>query len=450
MTASALTPTGRNWLATGLLALWLLTVFEGAIRKWLLPDIEHWVYIAKDLIVVALLAGWLIRGLPSPMAVRRGVLQLLMLLYGGWCAVAALNPALPNLFVGLFGFKAHALYLSLMVLVPAAFASSEQLERFWRRALWVAIPVLLLGIAQFYAPVDSVLNKYARGENTAVFGSDYRVRVAGTFPYITGMTSFIFLCLCLSLGLLAGHGWKLRGNLLPVAVACLALAVAPMTGSRGLLYTGGIAFALLLLALAYGGRLRLRRVLVFAVPAAIAVVVTLRLASDAIQSFEDRRQAGVDLQQRIANIYSGPLEMVRLGGVAGFGAGATHPAALYLAEGELPYGWLPPVYFEEELGRVALELGGTGLLLTLALRSTLLLFAFLLVVRTRSPAQLAMAATALMFIAPHAVLGIVFNSSAGIFYWLAAGSLIVVWRELQERAEQTAPEAAAVAPSPTA
>src|SRR5206468_6400442 len=116
----------RRWRIAIQYAL-LLMIFEGAIRKWVFPSAQDLVCFAKDVLLLGAYLGFF-RG-PRP----RLRLPALPALYGALAAVALVgllqvfNPALPNLLVGIFGFKAYFYYVPLLFVVPAAFSDDAEL-----------------------------------------------------------------------------------------------------------------------------------------------------------------------------------------------------------------------------------------------------------------------------------------------------------------------------------
>ena len=146
----------RRWRAALQLALVLL-VFEGAIRKWLLPGAQDLIYFAKDVLLLGVYAGFLRDR--ARLRIRFPALPLLYIPLGITALLGLMqvfNPALPNLLVGLSGFKAYFFYVPLLFVVPAAFPSDAALYRFLRLYVLIAIPVGLLATAQFFSPGASL------------------------------------------------------------------------------------------------------------------------------------------------------------------------------------------------------------------------------------------------------------------------------------------------------
>src|SRR5947209_504956 len=165
----------------------VLVVVEGAIRKWLVPGAQDLVYFAKDAVLLGVYAGFLRsrerqRYKPPPLP----ALRIALIAGAGFGLIEMFNPELPNLLVGILGFKAYFFYVPLLYVMPAAFSSDVELARFLRRYCLLSIPVGLLALAQFFSPASSPLNTYARGGEgdasyVSTFGSSTFVRVTATF-----------------------------------------------------------------------------------------------------------------------------------------------------------------------------------------------------------------------------------------------------------------------------
>lgn len=416
----------------GVQAALVLVVLEGAIRKWLVPGSQDLVYFAKD----ALLIGCYLGFLTSPARQRLGTLvppAIIASLVGG-AALGALqifNPNLPNLLVGILGFKAYFLYAPLLWVVPAAFDTDVELARFLKRYLVLAIPVGLLALAQFRSPADSALNVYARGAAgvyATTFGTSSQVRVTGTFSYISGYSSYVLAIAILVLAVLAATRWRLKGNWIAYGALGLTLLGMLMTGSRG------PVFMLVLLLPLYGwlslarerdqasamGRLLLGLGL-------IAMLLNY-VGSDAIEAFYGRAAGATDLGSRLATPFLGPMKSLEPAGVAGFGIGATHQTAAAVTKSLVPYSWMRGHMLEDEPGRIMLELGIVGFLLTYFLRLYLVVFALGQVFVLRTPFHRAVATSCVLFFLAHLPGGIVFNVTAGVYYWFFAGLLMAVLR----------------------
>jgi hypothetical protein len=174
---------GGKWI---LIAL-LLTIFEGAIRKWFIPGtpaIRYAVYFSKDIaFVCAAVAG---------MAYARQSRKLISTL----CAVSLVGLLVPTL-VNLSNTPGVGALLSLrayLVLPLCAFVAAYSL-RSLRDVDWIvslvgvsAIVVAAIGIRQFSLPATDILNTYeGAGEGVHIITEYGHVRATGTFSFMTGM-----------------------------------------------------------------------------------------------------------------------------------------------------------------------------------------------------------------------------------------------------------------------
>ncbi|HEY0513855.1 MAG TPA: hypothetical protein VGH73_18240 [Thermoanaerobaculia bacterium] len=431
----------RRWRVAVQLVLVLL-IFEGAIRKWLVPGAQDLVYFAKDVLLLGVYAGSLRDG---PGLRRR--LPALPILYAPLALSVLLgllqifNPALPNLLVGIFGFKAYFFYVPLLFVVPAAFPDDAALYTFLRRYALLAIPVGLLGIAQFFSPSTSALNTYARSSEdayVATFGSSTYVRVTGTFSFITGYTAYLLTAVILILTLLAAGRWRFRRHLLLFGALGMTLLGMLMSGSRGPVLLLIVLFPfywwLAVIRERGGGAAFGRLVIVLALVAGVLAAT----GGKAIDAFLGRAAGVADVASRVNAPLLSPWELLPEAGLLGFGIGATHQTAATLAPGVVPYSWLHGLAVEVESGRIILELGPLGFLLVYFVRLYLALYAFgqARALRTRFHRALA-TASFLVFLAAIPG-GVVFDVTSDIYYWFFGGLLMLVVRLDRETAQKSA------------
>jgi len=438
----------RRWRTAVQFAM-VLAIFEGAIRKWMFPGSQDLVYFAKDVVLLGVYLGFVrdrsrLRSWLPQLPAFYGVLALSVILG----LLEIFNPALPNLLVGVFGFKAYFFYVPLLFVLPAAFASDAALYRFLRRYALIAIPVGLLGVAQFFSPSTSILNTYARTNQDeiyiATFGSSSYVRVTGTFSFITGYTAYLLAMAILILALLGAVRWQFRGQLLLFVALGMTLLGMLMTGSRGpvlflILFFplywwltvirergGGVAFGRLILALT------------------LVAMFLGYVGQEAIDAFYGRASGVEDVQGRIIAPLISPYRVLPDAGLIGYGIGATHQTAAALAPSLIPYSWLQGHIVEVETGRVMLELGPLGFFLIYFVRVYLAVFSFRQVLALRTAFHRALATASFLFILTAIPGGVVFDVISDVYYWFFAG-LLVLAMKLDREAVKTVSRAGASA-----
>jgi hypothetical protein len=222
-------------------AIWLyffLLIFEGALRKWVLPGFSTPLLIIRDPIAI-----WLI-----VTAYNRGVLKANYYIVATWAVMftafcAAMLVGHGNLYVALFGLRICVLHFPLIFLIGRVF-NQEDVVKMGRMLLWISIPMTFLIIQQFYSPQTAWINKGLGGsmETGGYWGAEGYFRPPGTFSFTTGVTQFYGL-----LGAFVFFFWLadsklVRKWLLMAATVALVLSI-PFSISRTLFFTVAITFA---------------------------------------------------------------------------------------------------------------------------------------------------------------------------------------------------------------
>ncbi len=451
--AVALVWSVRRWKEAVEVAL-VLVIFEGAIRKWFLPGAQDLIYFAKDVFLLGAYVGFF----QSP-ARRRYPPPPAPLLYGLLVAgmfvgvLQIFNPNLPNLLVGILGFKAYFFYVPLIFILPAMYHTDQEVAVALRRYLLLAIPVGVLAVAQFFSPPGSALNTYARSGSDALnivtFGSSAYVRVTATFSFITGYTSYLLGTVIFLLIWMANGRWRLRGNILMYGALGITLLGMLMSGSRGpvllLLALFPFYWWLGILREAGGGGTFGRLLLGLS----LLIAVLAWVGEDAIGAFYGRALGGAaDVSSRMMTPFQAPFHVIGDAGPFGFGIGATHQTAAAVTPGLPPFIWLRGLLIEVESGRVMLEMGAIGFAIVYLIRIYLTFFAFGQIFRLRTRFHRSLAVGAFLYILGSLPGGIVFEVTAGLYYWTFVGLVFLAMRLDQEAVRAAAARAAVVAAKP--
>jgi hypothetical protein len=416
----------RSW-RRGLEWVLILVVLEGAIRKWVAPGAASYVYFAKDFLILGVYSGYLRD--PARRRLHAAVAPGLGIALGIAAAIALLqifNPQLPSPLVGVLGFKAYFLYVPLLWVVPAAFRDADALKGWMRRYLLLSIPVGALAAAQFFSPPDSALNTYARGGTETggdiiTFGAVERVRVTGTFSFITGYSSYLQVISLLALSALTLRSWRFRGSLMTYAGFAMTVMGMLMSGSRG------PVFLMILILPIYW---------VFGVARAGGVPAVGRFLLGAglvasivnVSAFRARAAGSSDVAGRILLPFINPLRILPDIGFLGYGTGATHQMAEVVAPSLFPYSWLEGHHYEDEPSRVMVELGPVGFLAFFAARLGLVTLAMAALFRVRGQLERSMVLSSLLLFLAQLTGGVVFNVTAGVYYWFFGGLLFLALR----------------------
>lgn len=205
---------------------WLL-IFEGSLRKWILPQFSNQLLIIRDPVALAIYA----------LAIRAGCFprhRLLSIAYiiGGLSLLCSFFVGRGNVFITLYGFRANFLHLPLIFVIGNTL-SREDLKKLGYATLFLAAPTAILMTLQFLAPPDSLLNRGTLGklgtESGQIESALGRIRPAAFFSYNTGAGQYLALLTAFVLfGLLTKQFWL---GLLYIGGVSILLAVA-VSGSR--------------------------------------------------------------------------------------------------------------------------------------------------------------------------------------------------------------------------
>ena len=174
------------------LYFWLL-LFEGALRKWVVPQLSNPLLIVRDPVVVLIYV----------LAIRNGIFPLNRWVYSiaiigllsFLLTFVPLWPYLPPARIALvsgFGFRSNFLHLPLIFVIARAFRFDDVKRLGWWTLL-AMIPMTIVLVGQFQTGPESFLNRTAGGEGEMIASALGKVRTAGTFSYVLGVVAFYAL-----------------------------------------------------------------------------------------------------------------------------------------------------------------------------------------------------------------------------------------------------------------
>ena len=214
-------------------AYFFLLIFEGALRKWVLPVASNALLVVRDPVVVtAYFLAWRSGLFPRNVFVSViGVLGVLTL------AVGLLTvPESP--LIAFYGFRANFLQWPFIFLIGRVFTSRD-VERVGYWILLLAVPMAVLMALQFLAPPQSFLNKGASEGTTQITSALGRLRPPGTFSYVTGPTLFYAVVVAF---LLYSQFKKCYPTWLTLAAVVAILCASAVSGSRSMVASMAIVF----------------------------------------------------------------------------------------------------------------------------------------------------------------------------------------------------------------
>jgi hypothetical protein len=297
----------RRRLVATVIAIYLLALLEGAIRKYLVPELGQYVFFIRDPLVVycyLLATRWGLWPRRSAwLSLMFGMAAFGVLVFALQCAEFGLDET--RVILGIYGWRAYFLYGPLALLIGAQFERPDLL-RFARIALALAVPIAVLVFVQFASPPGAAINSGVAEEEALQFrsvGLDIEhVRTNGTFTSPGGQQQYIATAFALLLGLLLTPGRK-RLAFLAVSGAgtltCLALS-----GSRGAMLQCALAvlFALGLAAVGRGATLKGRALWLPLLLVAVAAVLYPIVFPVGFQTFMTRWEGAASNEAAIGGV----------------------------------------------------------------------------------------------------------------------------------------------------
>ncbi|MBS0659005.1 MAG: hypothetical protein JSR82_12260 [Verrucomicrobia bacterium] len=178
------------------LFLWLW-IFEGSLRKWILPEFNAALLVIRDPVLLLIYAQAAVQGkFPgNGFVVATGVLGVISfaisMLAGDISGVVS-GAFTQSLQVTLYGVRTNFLFLPLIWVIPIYFDREDVLRIGWWLML-LSPAMALLVLIQFQSPSDSWINVAAGGEGRQIETSLGKIRPPGTFSYTNGLVSYLTL-----------------------------------------------------------------------------------------------------------------------------------------------------------------------------------------------------------------------------------------------------------------
>lgn len=362
-------------LKKGIWIYFVLLIFEGSLRKWILPGLATPLLLIRDpLAIWLLLYSWKCKLLEFDIYIFS------MVCIGFIGFFLALLIGHKNLGVAIFGTRILIFHFPLMFVIGKIFNRRDVISM-GNIILYMAIPMTVLVAIQFYSPQSAWVNRGLGGDigGTGASGAMGFFRPPATFSFNTGTVQFYSLVACFVFYFLFKPA-NINRLLLGAACICV-IALIPLSISRTLLFQLSLTLSFSIVAALTRPKFLGRIIVGFgAVLLIVSVLGNLAFYNTAIVVFTDRFTS--------ANNSEGGLEGVFLnrflGGMIsalsgneilpffGLGIGMGTNAGSKLLTGDISY-----LIAEGEWARLIGELGPLFGILVILIRS---LFCFKLIV----------------------------------------------------------------------
>jgi len=165
-----------------------LLIFEGALRKWILPGLANPLLIVLDPVAILIYALAYQKGV-FPENGLVGAINAL----GVFTFLISLVTGYGNLLVSVFGWRTDFLHLPLIFLMGKVL-DERDVKRLCTAMLIIAVPMAFLVMAQFKADPLAWINRgVGTGEGGQLDVGFGKIRPPGTFSFTNGLANYIGL-----------------------------------------------------------------------------------------------------------------------------------------------------------------------------------------------------------------------------------------------------------------
>lgn len=340
-------------------AIWvyfLLLILEGALRKWILPELATPLLVVRDPVAIYILyKAW-----KNGLLIANFYLSAVVFI-GFLSVITALLTGHGNLYVALYGARILLIHFPLIFIIGNVLQRKDVLN-IGKALLWFSLPMTILIALQFLSPQNAWVNMGVGGE---IEGSGFNAgaqgyfRPSGTFSFTIGIVHFYSLVACF-----VCYFWlkphKIN-RLLLIAATISLIAAIPLSIARSLLFGIGITviFLIIVSLLKPKNLVRLLPIGMVLVAALLLLSTTnaFQVSSEAfLQRMENANRIEGGVEGVIGERYFGELFKPITNSIKkplfGYGSGMGTNVGSILLTGETTY-----LLSEGEWGRVIGELG---------------------------------------------------------------------------------------------
>lgn len=222
----------------------LLLIFEGSLRKWLLPGLSNALLVVRDPVAIWLMISAANAGINY----TNGYIKIITSVTF-FSVITTLIWGHGNLIVALFGARIMLLHFPLIFLISKVFTKEDVLA-VGKFIVYLTIPMTVLIAVQFYSPQSAFVNRGIGGnlEGAGFSANGDYFRPPGTFSFTAGNSlyyafaaPFIFFFLF--------YSTSIKKYIVYISVVALLLGI-PFSISRTILFS--VVFSVFFLIISFG------------------------------------------------------------------------------------------------------------------------------------------------------------------------------------------------------
>ncbi|KGO87441.1 membrane protein [Flavobacterium rivuli WB 3.3-2 = DSM 21788] len=290
-------------------AYFLLLIFEGALRKWILPGLSGPLLIVRDPVALFIIVKAFQTALWKPNFYTMVIWSITLLGF-----TTALMFGHGSIYVALYGMRITLLHFPLIFII-GKFFSRDDVVNVGNALLKINIFMTVLVAVQFYSPQSAWVNRGIGGDEagSGFSGALDFYRVPGVFSFTNGLSLFYGIAAAYICYFWVEENSKVSKKLL-IASTIALLAAIPLSISRSVLF--GVVLSLIFMLIVSGKNTKLIKNLITGVIGAVVFFFVLSMFS-----FFQTATAAFENRFTVANDAEGGLEGVLidrfLGGLYG-------------------------------------------------------------------------------------------------------------------------------------
>ena len=329
----------------------ILLIFEGALRKWILPGFAAPLLIVRDPVVILIyLVAFRYRLFPM----TKFMVALLFIALGSFVLSYFVDEF--YLYVTLYGFRCNFLHLPLIFILPL-FLKYSDIIKIGNFLLKIVFPMAILMVYQFFSSPENWINKGAGADAVQIRATVENIRPPGVFSYITGIAEYFALVTAFLLYYTINRKFKnvplqflsISGI---IAGSLVSISRLTMSGIIGVLIVGFCSLFF------QPSKIRQHLIALFILGGLSVAIIQVDFAKKAIETFNVRLEEASNAEggsagffRRILDSTFGYFTNMDQIPLQGYGLGMGTAAGSQMIKGE--------VYLltEDEVGRILYESG---------------------------------------------------------------------------------------------
>lgn len=345
----------RKFVVKAVFCIYLLSLLEGPLRKWFLPELAAPLTLLRDPFVITLYAYCL----QNRFIMRNGIASL-------WLRFAVITSCfglIQYMVSGyplegwILGVRSYWLYMPLAFIIAVTFRPKD-LMRFLKLNLWIALPYAVLVSAQYNAGPIALINRGVGGDELgAVRLGMVIVRPFGLFTYTFPNVDFAAAMIAMLIAVYLSSSRERPNLLVFLAMAVAVATMGVLTGSRFIYFSVAITLGFTIFGLMLTGLKSKTLIRILSIGAFIALAgwLFVEVFPDMLETMGVRIEQASRSEGSIWNriYYNGFtfLDALQTAPILGHGIGAG-------ASGVVRFLGLPPlIYGEADTQRNINELG---------------------------------------------------------------------------------------------